>query len=690
MSYSQKDRRIAVNTPLGEDVLLLNSFAGSEAISQLFSFDLEMYSENDAVAFDALIGKPATVGIALVDGSSRYFNGIIRAIEQGGRDHHLTTYRAQMAPWLWFLTQTSDHRIFQEKTAPEIIQFLFDEAKFRDYSLRLSGAFSKREYCVQYGETDFEFVSRLMESEGIYYYFEHEDGKHTMVLANHSGAHKPCPNQSKVRYDTDGGGLRDEDTIQQWRASTSVLTGGYALQDYNFETPSTSLQTNIGGRNLYERFEYPGGYLKRGEGESLVKTRLEEVEAPRQVVRGLSTCRNFSTGFRFDLKDHYRGDQNKSYLLTRVSHKASQGGDFRSGPDDDSFAYTNEFECMPFSNPYRPARVTPRPVISSTQTAVVVGKPGEEIWTDKYGRIKVQFHWDRYSKTDDTSSCWIRVSQAAAGKNWGAISLPRVGQEVVVSFLDGDPDRPLITGCVYNAEQMPPYDLPGEQTKSTFKSNSSKGGGGFNEIRFEDAKGKEQVFIHAERNEDIRVKKDLMETVEENSHRIVIKDHQEEVRGDKHLAVKGDQNEKIGGTVSLKAGMDYQAKVGKSYALDAGMEIHAKAGVNLVIESGVSLTIKVGGSFINLNPAGVFISGPMVMINSGGASGSGSGASPEPPKTPLEAMKAVAGAMLKPKSPKPPKPAVYSPAAIVLQRAAKSGTPFCEICARAAAQRNAS
>jgi len=311
---------------------------------------------------------------------------------------------------------------------------------------------------------------------------------------------------------------------------------------------------------------------------------------------------------------------------------------------------------------------------------MVVGPPGEEIYVDKYGRVKVQFHWDRKGKYNEKSSCWIRVSQNWAGKRWGAMFIPRIGQEVIVDFIEGDPDRPIITGRVYNGASMPPYELPDQKTKSTVKTYSSKGGGGFNELRFEDKKGDEQIFIHAEKDQDIRIKKDLMEWVGQDSHLIVKRDKLEKVEGDKHLGVKGDKNEKVDGTVSLKAGMDLQEKVGMKYACDAGMEIHLKAGMNVVIEAGMSITLKAGGGFIVVGPTGVIISGTPVLINSGGAAGAGTGSSPHPPKDPIEADQAVPGQKEDMPPPKaPPKPTVYSPAALVMKNAARDGMPFCDI-----------
>jgi type VI secretion system secreted protein VgrG len=344
-------------------------------------------------------------------------------------------------------------------------------------------------------------------------------------------------------------------------------------------------------------------------------------------------------------------------------------------------AYQNQFTCIAHGAgmpPFRPLARTPKPIMRGNQTAVVVGPAGEEIFTDKYGRVKVQFQWDREGKLDVNSSCWIRVVQNWAANKWGTMFIPRIGMEVVVSFLEGDPDQPTITGCVYNPEAMPPYKLPDEKTKSTIKSNSSLGGNGFNEFRFEDKKGSEQIFIHAEKNQDIRVKNDCMELIKHDRHLIIENEQFEKVKKDKHLQVVGDHNEKVGGTMSLKVGSDLQEKVGSNYALDAGSAVHIKAGMTTVIEAGTSLTLKVGGNFININSGGIFVKGTMVMLNSGGMAGSGAGSSPEAPKDPKEADNAEPGKKIKPKTPPPPlKPKTFSPKAAGMKSAAKSGTPFC-------------
>lgn len=690
MAYTQQNRLLTLTTPLGEDALLLQSLVGYEGMSQLFQFKLTLLSENPAIAFNAIVGQNATITVRLADDSERYFNGIVSRFTQGGSDARFTHYQAEVVPWLWCLSRTTDCRIFQNMTVPDIIMQIFKDLGFSDFKLALQGNFEPREYCVQYRETDFNFVSRLMEQYGIFYFFEHARDKHTLVLANSPAAHQSCPKQAYARYDSTVGGLLDEDVITSWQIEQELRPGKYALADYNFETPNTNLGVNVtsvvqvGNNSKYEMYDYPGEYAKKPQGEGLVKLRIEEEEAAHLVVRGAGICRAFTPGYRFDLEGHTNRAMNKSYVLTAVQHIASLGEQYVSGASAGmEESYANHFTCIPADVPYRAPRVTPKPIVQGSQTAIVVGPAGEEIWTDKYGRVKVQFHWDREGQYNEKSSCWVRVAQNWAGKRWGILFLPRTGQEVIVDFLEGDPDQPIIIGRVYNAEEMPPYDLPAQQTKSTIKSRSSKGEGvqGFNEFRFEDKKGEEQLFIHAERNQDIRVKKDLFETVGAEHHLIVGKDQFEQVDGDRHHRVKGDQNGKVDGTISLAAGMDRQEKVGMKYALDAGMEIHLKAGMNLVIEAGMSITLKAGAGFIVIGPAGVTISGIPILLNSGGAAGPGSGASPESPKAPKEADKAEGGE--KDQSPPPPppvQPVAYSPAALVMRAAARNGAPFCDIC----------
>jgi type VI secretion system secreted protein VgrG len=689
MPPTQENRLIAIETPLGPDVLLLRGFTGHEAVSRPFSFELDLLSTDPEIKFEDIIGQKVTIRVILRNDKERYFNGVISRFMQTGSDTGLANYRATMVPTLWFLTRTADCRIFQNKKVPDIIQEIFKENGLTDVKTVLKGTYEPRDYCVQYRETDFNFVSRLMEQYGIFYFFEHEKDKHTAVLADDLSAHQPCPEQPGVSWNPQGGDSLAEDVIASLQWEETFRFGKYAVTDYNFETPSTSLraevksQIDVGGNSKYEIYDYPGEYGKKAEGDGIAKIRMEEEEAQYKVISGAGSARVFTTGYKFTLQDYVRKDINGDYVLTQVQHVASVGDTYTSGAGGggNQDNYTNSFSCIPAKRPFRSPQVTPKPMVQGPQTAVVVGKQGEEIWTDKYGRVKVQFHWDRYGKMNEDSSCWVRVSQNWAGKKWGAMFIPRIGQEVIVEFIEGDPDQPIITGRVYNAEQMPPYELPAEQTKSTIKTMSSKGGGGFNEIRFEDKKGEEQIFIHAERNQDIRIDKNVYEWIGEERHLIVTKDQFEQVNGDKHLTVKGDQNEKVTGTVSLDVGLDLQQKVGQKHGLEAGQEIHLKGGMNVVIEAGMSITLKAGGGFVVVGPAGVTISGTPIMLNSGGSAGSGSGCSPDAAKLPKEADKAKPGEVSKlSPPPTPPVSASPSPAAAVLKQAAKDGTPFCEKC----------
>ncbi|HEY0006586.1 MAG TPA: type VI secretion system tip protein TssI/VgrG, partial [Pyrinomonadaceae bacterium] len=628
-----------------------------------------------------------------------------------------TSDRLEVVPQFWLLTRRAQSRIFQHLSVPEILKKVLGPL---NVSFQLQGTFHPRDYCVQYRETDFNFASRLMEEEGICYFFKHTAGGHQMVVANTPQSHPDAPFNSRITFEVIEGGTRDDERIYAWEKTQELGAGKYTLWDHSFELPHKHLEatTNIietvqageethklkvGGNDQLEIYDYPGEYAQRfdgvnkGGGEQAaemqkifednrrtVKIRMDQETVSNLIIKGTSNCRPLVSGHKFTLERHFNADG--QYVLTNITHAARlSADDYRSG-EGSEFTYENTFTCIPAALPFRPPRTTPKPVVQGTQTAVVVGPAGEEIFTDKYGRVKVQFHWDREGKSNLDSSCWIRVAQTGAGKRWGSVYIPRVGHEVVVDFLEGDPDQPIIVGVVYNASEMPPYTLPEHKTRTVlFKSLTYKGSG-FNEFRIEDKKGEEQIFIHAERNKDIRIKKNRFETVGGSAHLIVGGDQLESVGNDKHLKVKGDQNEKVDGTVSLTVGADMQDKVAQKYALDAGNEIHLKAGMNVVVESGVSLTLKAGSNFILLDASGIYISGTMVMINSGGAAGSGAGSQPEAPKYPQEADKAEAGEKSQPPPAGTPPPAYsYSPAALVMKQAAKNGTPFCEICAEQSA-----
>ncbi len=658
--YTQDNKLIQIDTPLGKDALLLKSFAGSESISRLFSFSAELLSEDSSISFDKIVGQ--RVGISVTQGNrdKRYINGFVSRFSQTGADARFTQYHAEVVPWLWFLTRSAACRIFQNMTVPDIITKVFTDLKFNDFRKSLQGTYQQWDYCVQYRETAFNFVSRLMEQEGIFYFYEHEKDKHTLVLADRPGAHKPCPGQPKGRLDYTPGGLLQEDVIRDWQLEQELRTGKYSLKDYNFETPSTDLGVNepsvinVDSNTKYEIYDYPGEYSNKSDGQTIAKTRMQEEESTNMLATGSSDCRGFIAGFRFDLDGHSRKDMNKCYVLTEVHHSATVGESYYDESPQIGEQYSNHFSCIPLTVPFRPARQTPKPFVQGPQTAVVVGKSGEEIWVDKYGRVKVQFFWDREGKKDENSSCWVRVSQPWAGKNWGAVWIPRMGQEVIIDFLEGDPDQPIITGRVYNAEQMPPYALPDNQTRSTYMSRSSKGGSSsnFNEIRFEDKAGSEQVFLNAEKDMDLRVENDSREFVGNDRHlsitgnqnekvgkdrnEQVTGDHNEKITGDKSLNVTGDSKESITGASSINITTSLDEKIGTNFSHLSGQNIYIKGGMNVTIEAGLQLSLVVGGNFVTIGPAGVAITGTMVMINSGGAAGSGTPANPVAPKDPID------------------------------------------------------
>src|SRR3989441_4742462 len=651
MTVTQEKRLLAIETPLGKDALLLQSFSGHEAISQLFRFSADLLSENHSISFKNIVGKQVTLQVHHSGDDKRHWNGFVSRFSCVGGDNRFSYYRAEIVPWLWFLTRTADCQIFQQKTIPEIIKKVFQDHGFQDFQDLTQGSYPQREYVVQYRETAFNFVSRLMEEYGIFYFFQHDQKSHKLIFADKPSpsVHKNCPVQHKVRFNySPGSTFLKEDIVGSWGAEQELRPGKYALTDYNFQTPNTSLMANvqtvaeIGGNTKSEIYDYPGIHINKSEGDTVTKLRMEEKEPAHHLSTGSGTSRSFAPVNNFNLDDHSRRDQNGDYLLTEVTHSASVGDSYSGSGGGSEETYTNHFTCIPFSVPFRPQRLTPKPIVQGPQTAVVVGPAGEEIYPDKYGRVKVQFFWDRLGKKNENSSCWVRVSQPWAGKNWGAVSIPRIGQEVIVEFLEGDPDRPIITGRVYNDDQMPTYPLPDHKTRTTFMSRSTKGGGSanYNELRFEDKKGSEQIFINAEKDMDRRVendsrefigndrslivKHDQKEKVEGEQHIQIVKDRNEKVGGDASLDITGNQNDKVGQNMSLQVGQNLQEKSGMNYAHEAGMEIHLKAGMNVVIEAGLQLTIKASGGFINIGPAGVAIQGTLVLINSGGAAGSGS------------------------------------------------------------------
>ncbi|HYO65175.1 MAG TPA: type VI secretion system tip protein TssI/VgrG [Archangium sp.] len=610
-----------------------------------------------------------------------------------------TLYQATVVPQTWRLRHRQSSRIFQELATPDILKKVLDTAGIssQHYELRLSNTYEPRNYCVQYRESDWAFACRLMEEDGILHFFEHHEDKHVLVMGDSPGACQPITGNEQLSFRQSAGMVTQAEHVLRFRFAEEIQPGQVSLRDFNFKKPNLPMDGNHQAEQdkELEVYDYPGEYQDPGrgpsaKGASLAKIRLEELQASRKVGQGESDCERLQPGSFFTLEQHPRADFNLRYLLTSVGHHGHQPQVLEEEAQGGAFSYSNSFTCMSAQDPFRPPRTTTRPVVRGVQTATVVGPAGEEIHVDEHGRVKVQFHWDREGKNDDKSSCWVRVSQPWGGEMWGAMFIPRIGQEVVVDFIEGDPDRPLITGRVYNGLNPTPYPLPEEKTKSTFRTNTSPGGEGFNELRFEDKKSQEQVFIHAQRNRDVHVKNDSMENILHDRHQTIgsngkdgkvgdqnelvyrdksLKVHRhsqehiggdlkllvggidgegnqdviieavrkEKVGADSHLTVGGNRNEKVGETWSITVGQDLQVKAGANHALEAGQEIHLKS-MNIVIEAGAGLTIKGPGGFITIDAVGISVSGTIINLNSGGAALSGSGAAPAEPAQPAQAQ----------------------------------------------------
>ena len=518
------------------DKAIITSLSGREEISQPYEFSLTIASPKAKLKPEEIIGQSLAVKIDRGDEEPRFVHGYISHMWAGDFSHTQDDksapsrmYRVRLVPWLWFLTRAARCFVYLpeklEKSIQDVIDELFKRVKSYGHvqTWNEAGAASilkarKVEHCVQYRETDFNFFTRTLEQYGVYYYFRHEQDKHTLILSDQPN-YQDAP-ESKVEYHPAEVGQISIDAISSWEHAYEFVPGKYEQTDYDFKQPSTSLKVNVAKHSSiplsnnsgYEVFDFPGEYMQKDDGEKEAIRRMEEEESRFNLVQGSSFCKSFSPGYVFKLTKHHScpDEEGKSYLITSITHSATQAGTFSGHGEGDSYA--NHFACMPKESQYRPPRKTPRPYLPGVQTAVVVGPAGEEIYTDEFGRVKVQFHWDREGKHDENTSCWMRVSQVHAGDRFGGIDIPRMGEEVIVSFIEGDPDRPIITGRVYHKEAMPPFPLPDEKTRSGYKSKTYKGSG-YNELTMDDQPDKQQLRIHAERDMDTTVKRNTRQAV---------------------------------------------------------------------------------------------------------------------------------------------------------------------------------
>ncbi len=659
--YTQRNRSMKVTTPLGPDLLLLTGFHGREGLSRMFTFHLDMIATNETpVPFQKLIGQSATVEFLLPGASSRYFNGVISRFSQGRRDNIFTHYRCEIVPQLWLLTHKVQCRIFQHMAVPDILKKVLTGLNFE---MRLQGTFFAREYCVQYRESDFAFASRLMEEEGIFYYFEHSDGNHKLVLGNNPQAHSDVVEFPEVLFEDDRGGLKEELRILTWEKTQELRSGKYTLWDYNFELPYQHLEADrpsqdkaqVGTDTLellnkvntpLEIYDYPGHYayhfdgVDRGGGDQpadlthifdenkrYVQIRMEEEAVQGVQVEGLSTARNFASGQKFKLKRHFTGDG--EYILTQVEHAANLSANFRSGGSS-HLQYQNRYAAIPVSVPYRPTRTTPRPLIHGTQAAVVVGPPGEEIFCDKYGRVKVQFLWDRDGKWDADSSCWVRVATQTSDNSSRMVHVPRMKSEVIVAFEEGDPDKPIIVGTVFNAQHMPTWKLPDYRDWHGFSIASYPGNtatdGASSFQRIDASTGNEKWHENAPHDRYIHVGHNNTYTIDNNDTTQIGNNFILNIANDRHeivgypaksgprgpdVALDGSLTDTGDGSMSLQVKKDYtfQLDTGNlkstvvagqaTYTVHKDITMTSETG-QVDIEACTKIVLHVGGSTIEM------------------------------------------------------------------------------------------
>ena len=614
-NWTQDGRLSAIETPLGKDKLLLTSLAGEEAISCLFAYELEMLSSDHAIAPESLIGRNVKVVITSEDGKTRPIHGMVAQFRAGplaGRD--LRQYSAHVVPWLWYLGHSTDCRIFQNLSVPDIIDQVFKTFGFTDYQMSVArGDYPKLEFCVQYRETALNFVSRLMEEVGICYFFRHEKDRHVLVIADRNVSFSALPDPQLIYAP----GTAQSGHVTRWEHTYAFRPGRWSQKDYNFETPSTDLTTSektvlkLRNADAFERFDYPGLYTDKSFGTKLTRTLMEAEEAAYHAVLGASNYPALDTGGKFTLASHPCEKESTAYVIRRVRHEATNSSYLDQGSDPSR--YNNTFEAIPYDVQFRPLRVTERPFVHGPQTAIVVGSPGEKIFTDKHGRVRVQFHWDRYGKHDDKSSCWIRVSNSWGGRGWGAVNLPHVGHEVVVSFLEGDPDRPLVTGRVYNGENMTAMGMPDNKTQSAMRDHSG------NEIVMEGKSGSEDIRVHAVKDTHVTVDHDRDDHVKNNRSYTVDGTSTEQIKKDTSITVtEGNYSHTVAtGTATIgvkgKVAETFQdvqeTRVTKSIIIASGTS-------NILIEAATDITLHVGASKLAMYADGrIELSGKAVAIN---------------------------------------------------------------------------
>lgn len=589
---TQENRLISISDfSLGKDTFLATNLEGHERVSGLFSYKVDVLSENLDISPAAVIGKPG--GVVVHDEHQREFNGVVTHFRVGEvKLNNLRHYQITLQPWLWFLSQTNNHRIFQDQTTKDIVTTVFSDLGFADFDFRAQGGES-RPYCVQHNESDLHFVLRLLEEEGIAFYFEHSGGKHKLVLVDQANAYLALP-ETDLEYSN---GSSANAQLNRWEHAYEFKKGQWTLNDYTLEDPDKGLIANEKSKSDYvknaqfEHYEYPA-YYDPALKQDLVRIRMEAEELGRDMVSASSNCSSFVAGGKFKVAKHESAAEKGAYIIVGIRYDI-QDRTYYTGEEGQQ-SYQNHFYCVPASVHIRPKQEHKRPTMRGPQSALVVGPSGEEIYIDELGRIKVQFYWDREGKQDENSSCFLRVVQSWAGNQWGASFIPRIGHEVIVDFLDGDPDRPIVIGSVYNGKNKPPY---ASKTQSGIKTRSTKDAtsDNYNELRFEDKKGAEQILIHAEKDYDVEVENNQTLTVDNDRTKTVKNNENSTIGNDRNKTVQNNQTENIANNKTIDVGADHQETIGKNMILDVGNNSSVSIGQNLTESVEKNMTLSVGG-----------------------------------------------------------------------------------------------
>jgi type VI secretion system secreted protein VgrG len=628
---------------------LASSDAKCESISQPFEF--ELVSERPELDLESLLHQAAFLAF---DQAGHGIHGQIYRVAQGESGKRLTRYHVTLRPQLAYLAHRTNQRIFQHLTVEKIIGQVLQEhgIQANAYQFQLGSIYPEREYCVQYDESDLHFVQRLCEEEGIHYHFQHSKQGHVLTFGDDQTV---FPKLAPTAYQQDSGLVADKPVIKRFGVRVETRTSRVTRRDYDFEKPKLLMEADAKSafQPDLEDYDYPGRFVDRERGKHLSQRSLERHRHDFELAQGDGDQPLLVSGHFLALTEHPRASWNDLWLLTEIHHEGKQPQVLEESVTShtevsDGFqqGYRNRFTATPWTVLYRPPLHHPKPRILGSQSAVVTGPAGEEIHCDEYGRIKVQFFWDRDGQADDKTSCWLRVSSSWAGDRYGGIAIPRVGMEVLITFLEGDPDQPLVTGCLYHAEHVVPYDLPANKTRSLFKTLSSPGGGGYNELRIEDKKGAEQIYIHAERDWDENIEHDQKIRIGNERHDTVEANSYSEFKAEEHRTTHADRKSEICASDHLTVGNNQHIKIGTGQFINAGQEIHLSSGQKVVLEAGSELTFKAAGSFIKLDASGITLVGPIIKFNSGGAPGSGSGAAPILPGKVKEADADKAGELL--------------------------------------------